>query len=199
MISLIILENDYPVFNPEVRMIAPFRRLLERDKGKKSETGIYEQGDSDGRKKLIATKELAFLYFYCDPRSPYIEQYPTDLKGRKEKCVKLVGLPENWVIDADVKEAIAFYESEIAEDFDVKYLSSSVIAAEKTMEYLQNVDYAARDKKGNLLYKPVDVVKVIKETGGVIEALKQLRKKVFDKVNLASRIRGGGETNLFER
>lgn len=198
MLKLIVLEHDYPVFNPEVRMFAPFRKIIERDRGKKSERNLYEVGDADGRRKILATKELAFIYFYSDPRSPYVESY-LDNKEREAKVCKMLGMPEGWTIDNVVQEAVDFYLAEIKEDFDVRYLNSNIIAASKTITYLENVDYDARDVKGNLLYKPAEVVKVLKESGGVLESLKALREKAFKKVNLSLKIRGGGDVNLFER
>jgi hypothetical protein len=197
MIKLIILEGEFPIFNPEVRMFAPFRKILERDKGKKSDRGIYETGDADGRRKAIATKELAFIYWFCDPRSSYVESYQ-DLQLREEKVKTLLDLPANWKIDEVIKDAVRFYLEEIENDFDVKYLQANIIATENTMKYLENVDYNARDTKGNLLYKPTDVVKTIKEAGGVLESLKTLREKAFRRVSLAAKIRGGGEIGMFE-
>jgi hypothetical protein len=179
-------------------MLAPFKKIIERDKGRKSERGVYETGDADGRRKILATKELAFIYFYADPRSPYTESY-LDLRERAEKIMVRLGMPENWKLDSVVQEAIDFYLEEIKDDFDVKYLQSNIVAAERTIKYLENVDYDMRDTKGNLLYKPQDVVKVIKESGGVLESLKTLREKAFKKMNLSIKIRGGGDVNLFER
>jgi hypothetical protein len=198
MIKLIILDGEFPVFNPELRMLAPFKKIIERDKGRKSERGIYDTGDADGRRKSIATKELAFIYFYSDPRSSYIESYQDD-DLRQAKIKAVLGLPDNWKKDEVIDEAIAFYVNEIEDDFDFTYLRSSISAAEKTKRYLEEVDYSKRDAKGNLLYKPADVVKVIKESGGVIETLKGLREKIFRKVSLTTKIRAGGELGMFER
>ena len=198
MIKLITLEGEFPVFNPELRMMIPFKKIIERDKGRKSENGVFDKGDTDGRKKYIATKELAFIYFFADPRSSYVESYQ-DLDIREEKIKVLLGLPDTWKKDTLIDEAINFYLEEVKDDFDYKYLNSSIIAAEKTMKYLENVDYNARDVKGNLLYKPVDVVKVIKDSGGVIESLKNLRDKIFKKTSLTTKIRGGGDIGMFER
>jgi hypothetical protein len=182
MIKLIVLEGEFPVFNPELRMILPFKAIIDRNKNKKG----------------FASKELAFIYFFADPRSSYVESYQ-DLDIREEKIKVLLGLPESWKKDSLIDEAIEFYLEEIKDDFDYKYLNSNIIAAEKTIKYLENVDYSARDNKGNLLYKPADVVKVIKESGSVIESLKTLREKIFKKTSLTTKIRGGGDVGMFER
>lgn len=198
MIKLIILEGDTPVFNPEVRMIAVFRKIIERDKGKKSEREMFEVGDNDGRLKRIATKELAFIYFYCDPRSSFVESY-TDEDIREEKVKTILELPDKWKKDSLIDEAIKFYLTEIQNDFDYMYLNAGINAAEKTRKYLEGVDYGLRDNKGNLLYKPIEVAKTIKESGGIIESLKLLREKVFKKASLTVTPRGGGELGMFER
>lgn len=198
MIKLIVLEGDFPVFNPELRMIVPFKKIIERDRGRKSENGVYDRGDADGRKKSIATKELAFIYFFCDPRSSYVESYQ-DEDIREAKIKSILGLPDNWKRDSLLNEAIAFYLTEIEDDFDYRYLLTNIATAEKTRIYLENVDYSARDVKGNLLYKAADVVKTIKESGGLIESLKSLREKVFKKASLTTKIRGGGDIGMFER
>jgi len=198
MIKLITLENDLPVFNPEVRMFAPFRKLLERDKGAKAGKEYYDKGDSDGRRKSISTKELAFIYWYADPRSSYVESYANDLELREQRVKRLVDLPEKWKIDSAVQEAIDFYLEEIKDDFDVKYLEDNISSAAKTGEYLRNVDYSLRDTKGKPVYDPLQIAKINKESGGVLESLKLLREKAFKKVVMNTKIRGGGNVGLFE-
>jgi len=189
MIKLIILEDNKPVFNPEVRMFKPFKRLLERDKGSK--------GDADGRKKLISTKELAFIYWFIDPRSNYVDVYP-DEKIRTERIKKHLDLPEEWKIDVDIKEAIDFYKEQINIDFDMMYLESNISAASKTRDWLMGVDYSLRDSKGKMFYDPLHVAKINKEAGGVIEGLKMLKNKALKPESLSTKIRGGGEKSLFE-
>lgn len=107
MIKLIVLEDNKPVFNPEVRMFVPFRKIIERDKGSK--------GDIDGRRKYNATKELAFIYWFADPRSNYKESYQNETE-RVEKIKKLLNLSEDWQPDTLIKDAISFYLEEIKED-----------------------------------------------------------------------------------
>ena len=197
MIKLIILEDDKPIFNPEVRMFAPFRKIIERDKGRNSERGISEKGDPDGRRKYIATKELAFIYWFIDPRSTYKESY-ADLKEREIKIKKLLDLPTEWKMDSVMEEAIIFYEAEIREDFDVQYLESAVSAAAKTKDYFNEVDYSKVDNKGQRIYKVKEVTDALKNSSSVLEDLKKLRTKVFKSEVLSRNIRGGGTVGRFE-
>lgn len=189
MIKLIVLENDKPTFSPEVKMFKPFRLIVERDKGSK--------GDNDGRKKLIATKELAFIYWFSDPRSTYKDSYPNESE-RIKKLKVILDLPEDWTPDELIRNAVYFYTEEIAEDFDVQFLESTVNAARKTKEYFDGVDYTKTDTKGNLLYKVKEVTSALKDSNSVIENLKLLREKVYKSEKLTKNIRGGGEVKRFE-
>lgn len=196
MIKLIVLENDTPIFNPEVKMFIPFRRLIERDKGGKITDVEYEKGDTDGRRKYRAIKELAFIYWFADPRSPYREQY-TNLKDR-EKSIKLkVGLDERWKIDEDIQAAIDFYEQEVKDDYDIRSIDDAIIADSKTGEYLRNVDYS-QTIKGKPIYDPLHISKIIATRAGVVEALRILRNKVLNGEAVSRTIRGGGTVNRYE-
>lgn len=191
MLKLVKLEDELPVFEPEVRGISVFKKIIERPARYKI------AGDSDGRKKKLALMELLFIYFFTDPRSPYWENIK-DLDNRILRVKEVVGLPSEWVIDADLEAAIKFYANEIQEDFDVQYLENSIRAAEKTKEWLKDVDYSLRDMKGKPIYIPKEVVNTIKESGGVIEGLKKLREKVYKTLTMNPKIRGGGTIGRYE-
>lgn len=88
-----------PTYNPHLRQLEPFKSILARDKGTK--------GDSDGRKKLHATKELAYVYFMADYASPIwnVEEDRRDIELRR-----LARLPEKWQPDELIEDAIAVYK-----------------------------------------------------------------------------------------
>lgn len=188
MIKLITLEDNKPIFNPEVRMFTPFRKIIERDKGSK--------GDADGRKKSTATKELAFIYWFADPRSNYKESYQ-DERERTEKIKKLLGLDDKWEIDSVIQEAVDFYTEEIKDDFDIGFLEDAIAAAEKTREYFRNVDYSI-SIKGKPVYDGKTVMAMLEKTPNTIESLKNARKKIYNSEKLNPKIRGGGTVGRYE-
>lgn len=116
--KLITIEDDMPVFNPEARTIKEFLYLLTRDKSSK--------GDADGRKKRLATKELAFVHFMGHHNSEFVLTY--EESEREEKIKKFIDLPNDWKPDAAVKAAIVVYQ-EMME-------TPSVIALRETREAL---------------------------------------------------------------
>lgn len=98
--KLITLENELPVFNPEVRMIREFNDLLVRDKGSK--------GDADGRKKYIAIKELTYVHFMAYYNSEFIASYSEEERPKRIK--ESIGLPTDWKPDAKVELAVLKYK-----------------------------------------------------------------------------------------
>ena len=169
-------------------MFVPFRKIIERDKGSK--------GDIDGRREYNATKELAFIYWFADPRSNYKESYQNETE-RVEKIKKLLNLSEDWKPDTLIKDAISFYLEEIKEDFDVGFLEDAIAAAEKTREYFRSVDYSV-SIKGKPVYDGKTVMAMLEETPNTIESLKNAIKKVYNSEKLNPKIRGGGTVGRYE-
>lgn len=196
MIKLISIEDEKPVISAEARTISVFKKIIERDRGQ-----WKMQGDSDGRKKILAMLELSFIYFFADPRSQYTETYAGEDDLRTEKVKRILGLPEDWKPDALVKEAIEFYVSELKEDFDIGFLEDALLAAKKTREYFRNVDYDATIQVGKsvvLKYKIKEVTSSLKEVPSVIENLKIAREKAFKSEKLNTKVRGGGAVGRYE-
>lgn len=94
------LENEKPILNPAIRNIGLFKKIIARDQGSK--------GDSQGRAKLQASKELAFIYFKYNPRSFFLEQFQG--KELDAQIKKHLGLEDEWEEDELVRDAGEFYK-----------------------------------------------------------------------------------------
>lgn len=100
MQDLVILEDDFPIFNPIARTIKQYNQIIVRDKGSK--------GDNQGRKKIMATKELAFVWFFSCLTSSY--NINTEDEVEREKLIKRdIELPEGWKRDDVINNAIAYF------------------------------------------------------------------------------------------
>lgn len=97
--DLIVEEDGIPKFNPEAKLIKEFKTLIERDKG--------SEGDSQGRKKLQATKELAFVALYVNLKSAYNRNYEPEARTLELK--RSLKLPEDWVVDDIMQAAMKVY------------------------------------------------------------------------------------------
>lgn len=198
MRNLVTLIDDMPVFNPECRTISAYNRLLTRDRGSK--------GDNDGRKKYIATKELSYVYFMTDYRSPFVLGYSES--ERSKKVISRLSLPEGWKPDIEVKEAIRVY----SEDQDTITMKSLT----ETREAL----FVCRDLVKHLRVKIEEVVNgdkiedkqldaaianlgkllgIADKLPSTIKTIKGLEEEVGKELGRSKVARGGREINEFEK
>ena len=139
-------ENYEVKVAPEALMLSPFKKLWERDRTKGKERAVLE---------------LAFLYFYCDPRSDY--QYITDDTERMEAVKEGVGMDNNWKPDILVQKAIDFYNT-----FDsaaAKLLRMANMGVEKMRKLL--TDLEPSDTK--TLKEYLTAMKMIPEVASMIQ------------------------------
>lgn len=98
-ISIFKVENNILSFNKEeAREFPAFKEIIIRDKG--------SEGDSQGRKKIQAFKELFYIYLVYNPSSMFRE-LPD--KARKLAAKNHVGLEDSWEEDEAIKNAIKEY------------------------------------------------------------------------------------------
>src|SRR5678815_2146467 len=83
---------------PWIYLIPEFDVLLKRDKG--------SPGDTQARRKLKATREFTYIYFFKDFSSP-LRDWET--KERHDEALRYASLTDKD-IDDKVKEAIEMYE-----------------------------------------------------------------------------------------
>lgn len=175
-------DNELPTFNPAVKEIKEFKVLLQRDKGTKNLDDIG--GDHDGRKKLIATKELAFIYFYCSFNSMY-EAFNGHEKVDKIK--KDLELPSNWKIDDDIKAAMDKYE-ELTFTPSKKLIETGRKSIEQLILFLEELDLSERTKTGGMVFTPKNLQDAIKEIPVTIKALNEAEKIIQQEMeNLAGK------------
>jgi len=161
--------------------LLPFKKILDNDKSKEKEQ---------------ATKEMTFLWFYCDIRSNYLNMPPTK---RIEEIKKDIGLKKTWKVTKDMEEAIRFYNKE--ETALQRLYKQTLVAVQAIGDYLENAAYllAERDNNG----RPVNdiakitgsVQKVPKLMSDVKEAYKEVVKEIEDTEN---KKKGSKTFNTFE-
>lgn len=131
-----IEDGDIIVNRPIVLTIPEFNIILRRSKG--------IEGDSDGRKKLMAFKEFAYIYHIADPdskpnRSGYNENKA--IKYAKDKA----GLPDNWKADDIINKAINIYKNECVSVIDesilelIKTFSNTRIITKKVRKSIETI------------------------------------------------------------
>ena len=100
--ELVKLVDGIPVYNDMLRDVPVFAAIIRRDRG--------SEGDAQGKKKLIALKELEAIFWLCDWRSN-VFTYSEDTWI--SKAAHYAKLPPDWEPDELVLAAMEFYRTEM--------------------------------------------------------------------------------------
>lgn len=184
MANLFIIENNIAKPNVETLLISPYKEIWERDNSKDKERAIKEFTYIE----LMSSKKKS---------NPYAG-YPEDTRHQKLKGM-LFPEDKNWYPDNLVEQALAdIVELQTEASPTYRYYMDNLAAAEKTREYIQNIDLNERTEKGIPVYKPKDVTSAIIDTEKVIQTLTVLKEKMEQELTESSRIRGNKTINVFE-
>lgn len=186
-------ENFQVIVDPELRTIPQFKRIITRDRD---------------RKKRAAFKELAYIYFVYDYKSPYFI-YPE--AERRIRVRKDLELEPGWMEDKEMKEAVAKYIS-FLDTPAIKSLIAireGLLSSAKVIDALRmRIDETLADATDQDAEDPVDIGSVVKSVTQLIElseklpkaidTISDLEEKVKKEQSNESRIKGGGTKGIFE-
>lgn len=177
-----ILKEGSLTVEDQLWGLLPFKKILKSDKS---------------RDKDKATKEMLFIYYYCDIKSDYLIMDP---KTRILEIKKDIGLSDDWKIDSRIQEAIDFYESRSLTVIGKLY-RNTLKAANDVSDYLALTDVllAERDDRN----KPVnDISKITMAIGkikGIMQDLKAAEKELIkEQVETEGRMKGKQQMGLYE-
>ena len=171
--NLFTLKNYKVYISEEAYLLAPFKKIWDRDK---------TQG------KVRALQELGLVYFVCDIRSDY--QYIIDEEERIKEVIQGEGLPHDYKPDKEVRDAMDFYKSfrTTAEIF----LEGTRVAANNFRNYLINLDLN-EEVEGKPKYNVGSVATALKQMPQLITDLNKAEIAVKKERDEEKAIRGGGE------
>ena len=185
-------SGQLAVNTPELLTVNSFRGIIKRDKAATTST------------KLLAFKELAYVWWMSDYDSPVVKQGKSTKDGHKFAVVK-IGLDADWVADDLVKQAITDYKecqysvpkeviSELIKAF--KNYGTIVNKIRKSLDTLVATnDTLSRDKAKEALELTsllIDISKSIpREIKNLKEAMTDLDKE--ERYDNAERLRGSDD------
>jgi len=179
MIEIFDLKEGKVVVNPDKLAIPVFKEIYERDKVKTKDT---------------AFKELSFIYFLVDYRSPY-SSYPIN---KKEEQIILDVIKDNkWKPDSLVRKGIEKYE-EFLNTPIIRLVAASKETCDKLTEYFKGIDFTKEDDTGKPIYTAKDVIMNLSKVGDVADSLIKLEDRVKKEIKQESKVRGGGDVGLYE-
>jgi hypothetical protein len=143
----------------------------------------------------MATKEIAFVYWYSKFDSPFHK-----FKGGDKtfQIKKALALPEKWKPSELVMEACAFYE-ELQKTSSMAHLEAVEDAAAKLANYLRDTDIDERimegPKRGELVHNIAQYNAVAEKMPKMLHAIMETKEIVKKEMQEAEANRAGRKTN----
>ena len=163
----------------EALILAPFKKLWNRDRS---------------TNKNRAISELGFIYFMADPRSDY--QYIIDEESRKTSIKEGEGLPNDWEPDKLVLEAIEFYKT--FKPASALLLEDTRVAVDKLRTLLREIDLGATDDKGKPVYTLNTITATIKQIPTLVKDLNEAEAAIAKEIAQSNKVRGAQEKSMYE-
>lgn len=172
-------EGYRVVISEEAMMLKPFKKIWDRD---------------DSKDKHNALNELAFVYFYADPRSDY--QYITIPEDRINAIKEGEGLPDKWQPDKDLLKAIEFYDS--FKPMSALLLDDSRKMINKLRDYINDINFNEKDDKGKPIYTMSSITSTIKQIPELTKTLNEAERLVNQEMLEAAKARGSVELTILD-
>ena len=194
----------------ELFEIEEFKALIKRIKVGRS--------DNDGRKKLIAKKEIAYVYHMADPNSRYYNYAESERKNKLKSDI-FNEVDEDWQPDKEVELAILKYR-ELIKTPSLRTVDSMLNSLHESEEIIIEITKQLKqdlkdgkhksginNKRGQIvsgtelmLNDLTALLKVSKEIPNHIEVLEKLQKKLQEENKTqAAKVRGNLQISERER
>jgi hypothetical protein len=179
MAKLFDIVDTEIVLNPNVVAIPALKKIWDKDKTK----------GKDNAKKV-----LTYITFMSDFNSPY-----RDIAAdKKEETVRLdVFKDEKWFPTSEVHEAIEKYK-ELQETRHSKMLEALRHTEEEITYYFRNISLKDTDDLGKPKHNINEIVRNMKEVGGVIKSISILERQVETELQ-DNKVQGESEIGPYER
>tara|TARA_R110002096_G_scaffold119296_1_gene258440 strand:+ start:949 stop:1470 length:522 start_codon:yes stop_codon:yes gene_type:complete len=144
--------------------------------------------------KNLNTKELAFVYFMTDHRSPFSvyewKQRTVEVKN------SIFNNKEKFTASKKVLDACAAYEK-LLETSAVKLLKAARESIVKLEKYFRDIDLTMMDDNGKPIFHAKDLIANLSNMGKVVDGLTRLEEIVKKEEQAANTNRGGVEVNKY--
>lgn len=165
------LDNNVVVISPDKLALPFFKVIWDRDKSKD---------------KQIAYKELSYVFYYCDYKSPY-----SNLPEEKRKSVISVDIirDNKWKPDKEIIEACKKYK-ELTETSEMRLLKAWENKIDEVATFLTTTQIT-EDNLVSQLKSGTDMEKII-------TSVQKLREVVEKQISQSTTRRGNKSTSMFE-
>lgn len=176
--KLLRYEGYTLTFEPEILTLKVFKKLYQRDKSK-------------DKSKFL--QELAFVYFFTDPRSDY--QIYTDEEERTKEISEGEGMV-NFKIDKELQAAIDYYKS--FNPTSALLLEDTRVAVDKLRKMLRDIDLEETDNNGKPIYTLNTVISTIKQVPSLVKDLDEAERAIAKEIVQNDKVRGTATKSMYE-
>ena len=142
--------------------------------------------------KSLNAKELAYVYFMCDHKSPYAV-YDKDSR-HNEVMIGIYGKESK--VSTKVEAACVTYKK-LKETSAVKLLNAASSSVIKLQKYFETVDLTLMDDNGRPIFHAKDLVANLSKMGDVVNGLSKLEEQVAKQEQINTNTRGGVVVNKY--
>lgn len=174
--DLFYMENGVVTWLPQTLAIKEFKAVWTKN-----------------RNKDMAFKELSYIFFMEDLRSPFRNYSEEEKEGKVVDAV----FYEGWKPDAKVKAARDVY-AELMQTRSMKLLKSAWNNLDDLSKFINTIDYNERDTNDKYINDISKVRGTIESLPKLVAALKKLEDEVKKEVEESGSLRGGREKGMFE-
>jgi hypothetical protein len=174
LLEMFDIIDETVAISPPMLNVPEFKALWRRDKN---------------RNKKEAYSELCYIYYITDFKSPY-RTYPKKEREQRvltEFCYNVLG--EDWKPDEKVIAAKKKYE-ELQVTPSLRYLESVEGVIAKITQFLDKTNIDEDTLK--------TIVDSIEKANKITLGLPKLKEAIEKEISENTKIRGGGDTGLFE-
>lgn len=175
--ELLTINDNVAIPSPYVLTVLEFKALVNR-------------GAKDK-----AAKELAYVFFMCDHKSPYA-MYADD--QRKTEVKESVFGKNKWEPDSLVLAAQEKYRK-LKETSAVRLLKAARESVVKLENYFRDIDLTLMDDNGKPIFAAKDLVANLAKMGDVINGITKLEDLVRKEEQVKSPNRGGVVVNKYSQ
>ena len=143
--------------------------------------------------KELDTKELAYVFFMCDHKSPFAVY---GVEQRHEEVKLSVYGKSKWTASSKVNTACDKYRK-LKETSAVKLLKAARHSIVKLERYFDTVDLTLLDDNGKPIYHAKDLVANLSKMGDVVDGLIKLEDQVKKQEQVNTNARGGVVVNKY--
>lgn len=151
----------------EILLIREFAALWDSERNKCKQ-------DPSGIKRLLAFRELTYIWLMIDWESPYSDYDELD---RDSECKADAQITEDEWNDPIFREACRKYRTMQETNRSLKLIRSAQSVVDKIIDYFEDIDLNERDPiTQKPIYKTKDIMAEMKNVSGLIEEMKALEE-----------------------